>query len=210
MLQFDEVQKFYNRKLILHIPSLQLKKGIYWLQGVNGSGKTTLLRIIAGLLPFKGEIFFNGVSFRQNPVQYRQFISWADAEPAYPSFITGAELIAFYRHVRNATLEQTDKLTSIFRVHNFISLPVKTYSSGMVKRLSLLLAFIGNPSLILLDEPWTTLDAEAVPLVLQLIKDTYENFGASFLLSSHHTIESGPLFIDKKLLVENQRIYLLT
>lgn len=177
MLQFSEVQKLYNGKQILNIPSLKLEKGVYWVQGSNGSGKTTLLRMIAGLLPFKGDILFNDVSFRRNPVEYRRHISWSDAEPMYPPFITGKELIAFYQHVRNAQAEQIDKLIEIFMIDNFIPVPVEKYSSGMVKRLSLLLAFIGNPSLILLDEPLTTLDAETEQyfqkpqIILQLTQD---------------------------------------
>lgn len=56
MIQFEQVCKYYNQQKILGISIGKLDKGVYWLQGLNGSGKTTLLRMLAGMIPFKGEI----------------------------------------------------------------------------------------------------------------------------------------------------------
>ena len=87
MLQFRSFYKRYGAKLILDIPDLYLRTGLYWLQGPNGSGKTTLLRILAGILPFGGDVSLNSpnqanpVSLRQSPTRYRCLIAWADAEP---------------------------------------------------------------------------------------------------------------------------------
>ncbi len=81
MLELCQVQKSYGGEKILDIPDLQLSEGVYWLRGVNGSGKTTLLRLLAGLLPFKGDVRVRNHSLRATPVAYRRMISWADAEP---------------------------------------------------------------------------------------------------------------------------------
>jgi ABC-2 type transport system ATP-binding protein len=99
MLQFTGVEKSYGSAKILDIPSLELPPAIYWLQGPNGSGKTTLLRMLAGILPFRGQIRLQGVSPKHDPVAYRRLICWADAEPLYPEFLTGEDLLAFYRGI---------------------------------------------------------------------------------------------------------------
>jgi ABC-2 type transport system ATP-binding protein len=68
MLSFQQVKKSYSDRLVLDVPSLALGDGIYWLKGHNGSGKTTLLRMIAGLIPFKGDVLYDSLSLKKNPV----------------------------------------------------------------------------------------------------------------------------------------------
>jgi ABC-2 type transport system ATP-binding protein len=100
MLQFDQVSKAYHHDPVIEIPSLKLDPGIYWLKGVNGSGKTTLLKMIAALVPFKGDISLNDISLRNTPVAYRHQLGWAEAEPLFPPFMTGIELLSLYRDIR--------------------------------------------------------------------------------------------------------------
>ncbi len=208
MLQFVHAQKFYGEQPVLRIPSLRLDKGVYWLQGINGSGKTTLLRMMAGLIPFDGDILFDGTSLHHKPLVYRRNLSWAEAEPMYPDFITGQELVAFYQDIRKASFLQIDKLIVLFRIQNYLSMPIGSYSSGTIKKLSLLLAFIGNPPLILLDEPFATLDAEAAILLPDLITEYQRDLGVSFIFSSHQPIKPGSLSINKKLVISDHSILL--
>ena len=210
MLTFTSTTKSYGKREILSIPSLQLDAGIYWLQGANGSGKTTLLRMIAGLLPFRGDIHCNDLSQRKEPVAYRRSVSWADAEPLYPDFLKGQDLVAFYQEVRKASTEQVNSLTEIFQVRPYLAAPIGTYSSGMVKRLSLVLAFIGRPSLIMLDEPLVTLDKDCIPVLYQLIGHSYREQNTSFLISSHQDLARSSLPEEKILSVHNGSIQLLT
>src|SRR5436305_11227025 len=169
MLQFDHVYKTYNQQPVLEISHLRLERSIYWLKGVNGSGKTTLLSILAGLIPFKGDIRLDGVDLHQDPVSYRSLVNFAGAEPFYPDFITGNEMVRFYQEIRRAAAVQIDMLINLFKMHHFLKSPIGTYSSGMVKKLSLLLAFIGKPSLLLLDEPLSMLDEGSVNILPDLI-----------------------------------------
>ena len=197
MLQFENVYKTYNDQPVLEISSLKLERNIYWLQGMNGSGKTTFLSILAGMIPFKGKIMLDGVNLQQSPLTYRRLISFAEAEPLYPAFITGSELVRFYQDIRKADITQTDMLVNLFRMHRFLSMPIGTYSSGMVKKLSLLLAFIGKPTLILLDEPLATLDEGSVHILPELISAYYKEFKTSFIFSSHQPFNSHSLPINK-------------
>jgi ABC-2 type transport system ATP-binding protein len=209
MLKIHNAHKKYNHEPVLDIPSLQLEKGIYWLQGINGSGKTTLLRMIAGLTPFKGEIMVNDISSRKSPVHYRRQVSWADAEPLYPAFITGLELLGFYANIRKASARQLDDLIDGFGVRSYLANPIGSYSSGMVKRLSLLLAMVGDASLILLDEPLATLDTEVVRLLPELMERRRRELGVSFIFSSHQAFPDDALTVDRKLMVTSKNIQLV-
>lgn len=206
MLECLHIQKSYDSRTILSIPSLQLGKGIYWLRGPNGSGKTTFLRLIAGLLPFRGDIVLNGINLHRAPVKYRRSVSWADAEPLYPDFLKGRDLVAFYREIRAASPQQIDRLTDLFQVRAYLPAPIGTYSSGMVKRLSLVLAFIGSPSLIMLDEPLVTLDQDSIQALYSLIGNCYLEKDISFLISSHQDIARGALPEEKMLFASGQSI----
>ena len=192
----------------MDISSLSLGKGIYWLQGINGSGKTTLLRMIAGLMPFEGDISLDGISICHKPLAYRQKVSLAEAEPAYPAFLTGLELLTFYREIRKASGPQTDRLIALLRMEDYLSMEIGTYSSGMIKKLSLLLAFTGNCRLILLDEPLATLDEETILLLPALILDYRRDYGCSFIFSSHQPIKTDGLSIDGELRMADHTIQL--
>jgi ABC-2 type transport system ATP-binding protein len=207
MLQFEQVHKSYDQHAVLEIPSLLLEKDIYWLQGANGSGKTTFLKMLAGLIPFKGDILLNGVNLRENPLPYRRLISFAEAEPLYPSFLSGSELVSFYKEIRKAESVQTDMLINFFRMHRVLTQSVGSYSSGMIKKLSLLLAFIGRPALILLDEPLSTLDENAIHQVPDLINAYHKEFGTCFIFSSHQPFKTYSTGV-KKILITDQTLQL--
>jgi ABC-2 type transport system ATP-binding protein len=202
MLQFANVYKSYDQQPVLEISSLKLERNVYWLQGINGSGKTTFLSMLAGLIPFKGDILLDGINLRKKPLSYRRLVNFAEAEPLYPDFITGLELVSFYQDIRKAANIQTDLLVNIFKMHRFLSMPVGTYSSGMIKKLSLLLAFIGKPSLILLDEPLATLDEGSVHVLPDLIRAYNKEFKTCFIFSSHQPFKSYSLAINKILITE--------
>lgn len=209
MLQFTHVRKEYGEQVVLSIPELKLTEGIYLLSGVNGSGKTTLLKILSGLIPFTGNILLQGVDLQKKPVEYRKMVSSAEADPAFPPFLTGQELIRFHQDIRKASLSQTDQLVERLGFAQFLSTPIGTYSSGMIKRLSLLLAFIGHTKLILLDEPLATLDTEAAIQLPSLMMEYHTTYGTSFIFSSHSSFPDENRMVNQKLLLQDQIIHLI-
>ena len=200
--------------MILDIPDLCLETGLYWLQGPNGSGKTTLLRILAGIIPFDGDVCLKGpndvnpVSLRQSPTPYRRLIAWADAEPQYPGFLTGYELLDFYRKILHPEASQVKRLVEGFAVGAWLDTRMAAWSSGMTKKLSLLLAFLGTPTLILLDEPLTTLDESGRTALGEFITSYQRDPGASFMISSHQNIGSGLLPMTRLLTLLDSSIVL--
>jgi ABC-2 type transport system ATP-binding protein len=161
------------------------------------------MKIVAGSIPFEGSLQLNGVDLVKNPMAYRQQVSFAEAEPVFPGFVTGWDLIRFVQKTRKEQEESLQALVDYFEVRSFLDYSVGTYSSGMTKKLSLLLAFIGNTKLILLDEPLITLENIFLPLLFSLIK-LRQKQGSSFLLSSHQPFQEGQFHPDGKIVVENQ------
>jgi ABC-2 type transport system ATP-binding protein len=186
MVQFRNYVKKYNGnpEPVIVVPELTLGGGIYWLKGENGSGKTTLLRSIAGLIPFEGDIEVGGVNIRKERIHFRKIVNYAEAEPVYPDFLTGADLIDFYHSTKGGSRESMTECIEILGIQKYMNNKVSSYSSGMAKKLSLALAFIGNPRLILLDEPLITLDTGAVQLMQTMI-NKYHGSGVVFLITSH-------------------------
>ncbi len=207
MLQILNYKKYYNDDLALSIPSLEIPTGIHWIKGKNGSGKTTFFKTLAGLIPFEGSICIKGnVDLKKNALQYRLLVNFAEAEPLYPDFLTAKDLIHFVAHAKKAPAQQKEKLISTLAIDGFLNHPCGTYSSGMLKKLSLVLAFLGKPSLIILDEPLTTIDDQTVEKVYELINFYRKQLHTTFLLSSHQSFDCSALPFDSSFLVEQQTI----
>lgn len=210
MLAFKQVNKSFNGNTVLNIPEHSLLPGMYWLQGINGSGKSTLLKITAGLLPFSGDIRLNdSISLHKQPVNFRALVNYAPAEPQFPPFITGTELVNFTRSVKKGSEQQIKQVCEVLHIGDFINHPTGSYSSGMLKKLALLLAFTGRPQWILLDEPFTTLDQASQEALEKLIVTTHEQENISFILTSHHDIETTHIPFHEILKISNQQLTLV-
>ena len=208
MLQFNNFQKSYGSHPVLSVENLTLDSGIYWLKGVNGSGKSTLLKSVGGFLFFNGEIIVDQTNLKKQGVTYRQKVNFADAEPLYPEFLTGREMIEMYLQVKGGPKNQERYFIEGMNMEAYLANPLGTYSSGMLKKLSIVLAFIGSPKLILLDEPLITIDTESLKVIYQwiLLKHKEENVG--FILSSHQPLEIDLLPGLKEISIEGKNLIL--
>jgi ABC-2 type transport system ATP-binding protein len=205
MITLQHIQKKYYDTLILSIPRLELPPGIYWMQGGNGAGKTTCLKIIAGLIPFEGDVTVQTtISSKQQPVRYRQLVNYAEAEPLYPAFLTGRDLLHLHTATKGPGPENIEELATLLGVPAFLNNPVSSYSSGMLKKLSLLLAFTGTPAVILLDEPLITLDSATIPVLYDWIRRFHTQHGVTFCITSHQPIADGALPVTATLAIEHK------
>jgi ABC-2 type transport system ATP-binding protein len=192
MLTLHHYRKQYSGTTILSIDEWVLSPGVYWIKGENGSGKSTLFKSVAGLIPFDGEIEFRNINLKKDPTSYRRLVNYSEAEPLYPAFLTAKDLIRFIGKIKGASSQQQELYTNAFGVDGFFQKPCETYSSGLMKKLSLVLGFLGTPGIIILDEPLITLDEQARNILLQQIK-TLEKEGVTFLISSHQRLDDGSL-----------------
>lgn len=206
MIQISRFKKFYHSQLALEIAELTIPAGIHWIQGSNGSGKTTLFRCLAGMLPFEGEVLMDGqFEISKHPVAYRMHINYGEAEPNYPDFLSAYDLIQFVGKAKKAAKSQIDELISTLEISAFMQNPVGTYSSGMLKKTSLVLAFLGQPKVILLDEPLITIDKKAVENMYALV-DRYHQQGVTFLLSSHQDFQLSEIVVSERYQVQDKGV----
>ncbi len=207
VLQFSNVKKYYGAFLALNIPSLVIGEGIWWVKGENGSGKTTLLKMIAGIHPFDGDIRLDELTITKNRQRFVQQVNYAEAEPLYPSFLTARDLLELYCKTKGGSLQSAKEMLKQLHIADAYNKPLGAYSSGMIKKLGIALAFIGNATLILLYEPLITIDAAAVNIVCDLINNAHSQ-GKSILITSHQTLHNNQLAFTGTLHAKNNSIHL--
>ena len=208
MLHFNQFEKSYFDHLVLKIDNIKLPEGIFWIKGSNGTGKSTLLKAIAGILSFKGDIAIGTVYLKNHGVSYRKLVNFAAAEPLFPEFLSGAEMIGLFVKAKGASSGQAEALLAEIGMQDYIYNPLGSYSSGMLKKLSLVLAFLGKPKLILLDEPLNTIDAESLEVLYRWINKKHKEEGISFLLSSHQSLGELKLPGLKQINIEDKKLTL--
>jgi ABC-2 type transport system ATP-binding protein len=184
MLEIQNFHKSYSTGFELNISELNMESGIHLIKGANGSGKSTLLKAIAGIHDFKGDIKINGISLKKEPITYRKLVNYSEAEPIFPPFLSLDELISFTVKMAHTSNQQIVELKEKLDIGDYSKNPISSYSSGMLKKSALLLSFLGNPELIILDEPFTTIDLATQKELKKLILSKLEN-GISFILTSH-------------------------
>jgi len=208
MLHLSQFEKTYFGHQVLKIANIKLPEGVFWIKGNNGSGKSTLLKAIAGILSFKGDIAIGTINLKNHGVAYRKLVNFAAAEPLFPEFLTGAEMISLFAEAKDANTGQAEVLLNEIGMKDYIHNPLSSYSSGMLKKLSLVLAFLGKPKLILLDEPLNALDAQSLEVLYRWINEKYAQEQISFLLSSHQPLDELKLSGLKQISIEDKKLTL--
>lgn len=183
-VQLENVQQHYGKTQVLRDFSLTLGEGeVLGLFGHNGAGKTTTMRLILGLLqPTQGLVTVLGKD-AQHPDVRRQLGYLPENVMFYPQ-LTGRETLQHFARLKHADARQVEELLSQVGLQHAADRRVKTYSKGMRQRLGLAQALLGNPRLLLLDEPTVGLDPIATQDLYVLI-DRLRQGGTSIILCSH-------------------------
>jgi ABC-2 type transport system ATP-binding protein len=202
MLSIINFRKVYNGRTILAFHEASFGPGVHWIQGANGAGKSTLFKAISGLIPFEGFITVNGVDIRKHPVEYRLKVNYSEAEPLYPSFVTAKDIFTFIAATKRASPQQKQQLPETWGLQPFFTHAVETFSSGMLKKVSLACAYLGQPSVIILDEPLITLDHDSKNILYESMRHAVAA-GTTILMSSHQAINSGEIEPSSKYNVVN-------
>lgn len=205
MLTLHSFRKAYGDQLILDIDELHFKPGVHWIKGKNGSGKSTLFNCIAGLSPFEGKIELDGYALKKHPNPFKLRLNYSQSEPTFPEFLSGNDLLEYFGKLKGADHDQIINLSEGLSVNDYGDQPVGNYSSGMLKKLSLVIAFLGKPSWIILDEPLITLDHQAQALVMELMGEKVHE-GTSFLFATHQDFENKNIVADQIYEVKDKTI----
>ncbi len=167
--------------------NLQVERGsIYGFLGPNGSGKTTTLSLLLGLLNNQqGSIEILGQELQANRIDILKKIGSLIETPSLYGHLTARENLEVYRPVYGASKERITEVLKIVGLDDTGKKTVKKFSLGMKQRLSIALALLPNPELLILDEPSNGLDPSGIIELRHLIKRLNKDYGMTILISSH-------------------------
>lgn len=184
---FERVTKRFGTVEALREIELEVERGEFLaFAGHNGAGKTTLFKLILGLIsPSKGVVRVFGNSTASSVAAgQRRSIGFLPENVVFSGNMTGLELLRFYARLKNVEMSRCASLLERVGLDDVADRRIKTYSKGMRQRLGLAQMLLGEPSLLILDEPTTGLDPESRLQFRELIGERQRN-GATILLSSH-------------------------
>ena len=184
MIEVKELYKTFGKVEVLKGLDLSIKKGgIFAVLGPNGSGKTTLIKCVLGMvIPNKGIIEINSESIIKKH-QYRNNIDYLPQIANFPSNLTVNELIEMIKNLRSKSTYDTE-LIKIFRLENFLDKKLGNLSGGTRQKVNLVLAFMFDSELVILDEPTTGLDPISLIQLKEIINKEKEK-GKTILITSH-------------------------
>lgn len=188
--------------------NLTIENGdIYGFIGPNGAGKSTTIKCLVGIHSFeKGSIMLEGLSIKDNPIEFKHQISYVPDNPDLYEFLTGMEYINFVSNVYDEDVSKEDiiNLAKKFNLENNLLEPIRTYSHGMKQKIALIGALIHKPKLIVLDEPFVGLDPKTAFDLKEIIKELCQN--GMMVFFSSHVLEVVEKFCNKIAIIKNGQI----
>ncbi|MFS9181143.1 ABC transporter ATP-binding protein [Streptococcus timonensis] len=190
MLEIKNLTGGYVHVPVLKDVSFTVESGkLVGLIGLNGAGKSTTINEIIGLLtPYSGEINIDGLTLRANPREYRQQIGYIPETPSLYEELTLREHIETvamaYGIEQEQAFERVEPLLKMFRLDQKLDWFPVHFSKGMKQKVMIICAFVVDPSLFIVDEPFLGLDPLAISDLIQLLEEEKKK-GKSILMSTH-------------------------
>ncbi|MBG9456672.1 multidrug ABC transporter ATP-binding protein [Lysinibacillus sphaericus] len=210
VLEVQHVTGGYTRKPVIKDLSFSIEKGeLVGLIGLNGAGKsTTIKHIIGTMLPKEGDIRLNGVTLKENTDKYRTAFSYIPETPVLYDELTlreHLELTAMAYGLDEATLAaRSQLLLKEFRMEKRLNWFPSHFSKGMRQKVMIMCAFLVNPSLYIIDEPFVGLDPLGIQSLLDQM-DEKKKEGASILMSTH-ILSTAEKHCDRIILLHEGRV----
>lgn len=185
MIEIKDLHKRYAKNKVLKGIALEIDKGgIFAILGPNGSGKTTLIKCILGMVrPDRGSISLNGKPIKKD-WKYRDRIDYLPQIANFPSNLTVNELIKMIKDLRSHTTSDDQRLIELFKLEPFLDKKLGNLSGGTKQKVNLVLTFMFDSPLVILDEPTTGLDPISHIRLKNLLKAEKEK-GKTILVTSH-------------------------
>lgn len=209
-LQVENVTGGYTQLPVLKNIDFSIADGeLVGLIGLNGAGKSTTIKEIIGLLqPHTGKITINGLSLKEDPQAYRKQIGYIPETPSLYEELTLKEHIEVtamaYDIPKDVALQRAERLLKTFRLENKLDWFPANFSKGMKQKVMVLCAFLIEPSLYIIDEPFLGLDPLAINALLELMNEMKQT-GASILMSTH-ILATAEKYCDKFILLHKGEI----
>lgn len=187
IIETNQLTKKFSQRNAVENVDLKIKKGeIYGFLGPNGAGKTTTIRMLLGLAkPTKGSIHIFGKDMKKEKLNVLKRVGSLVEYPSYYGHLNAYENLEAIRILLDAPKSRINEVLSIVRLSKEAKRPVKGFSLGMKQRLGIAAALLGNPELLILDEPTNGLDPSGILEIRELIKSMPREHGITILVSSH-------------------------
>ena len=210
MLYIDHLSKTFGEKKAVDDLTLHIAPGeIYGFIGHNGAGKTTTLKSVVGIQQFDaGTITVGGHSIQEDPIACKKMLAYIPDNPDLYEFMTGIKYLNFIADIFGVSAdERKDKIAKyadMFEITQDLAQPISAYSHGMKQKLAIISAWIHNPQLIIMDEPFVGLDPKASHLLKGMMREVCENGGAIFF--STHVLEVAEKLCDKVAIIKGGKL----
>ena len=210
MLRIDHLTKTYGEKKAVDDLSLHIAPGeIYGFIGHNGAGKTTTLKSIAGILQFDaGDIRIGGISIREDPLACKRMMAYIPDNPDLYEYMTGIKYLNFIADIFGVSADDRQArirdYAARFELTDDLAQPIAAYSHGMKQKLAIISAWLHQPRLILMDEPFVGLDPKAAHLLKGMMRELCDAGGAIFF--STHVLEVAEKLCDKVAIIKGGKL----
>ncbi len=210
MLRIEHLTKTFGDKVAVDDLSLHIAPGeIYGFIGHNGAGKTTTLKSVVGIQSFDaGEIFVNGLSVRTDPLGCKRALAYIPDNPDLYEFMTGSRYLNFIADIFGVSAdERTARIRDYaarFELTDSLNQPISAYSHGMKQKLAIIAAWLHEPRLVIMDEPFVGLDPKAAFLLKAMMRELCDRGGAIFF--STHVLEVAEKLCDKVAIIKQGRL----
>jgi len=189
-VSIENLVKSFGELIAVNDLTLDVREGeIYALLGPNGAGKTTTIKMLMGLLdPDSGNVSVFGVDSNKNPVEVKNLVGYVPEDQQLYDSLTPRELFEFIASIRKLPQEKVTKRMSEFvkalDFERYYDNMIVTLSQGNKQKTMLIAALLHRPKLLILDEPFSSLDVRSAKIMKDIVKIHAEN-GGSVLLSTH-------------------------
>ena len=210
MLKITHLTKKYGEKTAVDDLSLEIKNGeIYGFIGHNGAGKTTTIKSVVGILGFEdGTIEIDGMSIKDNPIECKRKIAYIPDNPDLYDYMSAIKYLNFIADVfgvgEQERMDRIRKYADAFELTSDLAQPVNSFSHGMKQKLAIIAAWIHNPKLVIMDEPFVGLDPKAAHILKEMMRELCDNGGA--IVFSTHVLEVAEKLCDKVAIIKNGKL----
>lgn len=205
MITFTNLTKRFGRFTAVDNLSLEVhEREAVALWGPNGAGKTTAIKCLLGLLSYDGRITVNGLDARREGRKARAAIGYVPQQQSFYDDLSTLETARFFARLKGAPAVEAPGLLAQVGLADHTAKPVGALSGGMKQRLALALALLGDPPVLVMDEPTSSLDAAAREQLLHLLSDV-KAAGKTIIFSSHR-IEEVETLADRVLVMETGQV----
>ena len=210
MLDIQHLTKTYGEKKAVDDLTLHIAPGeIYGFIGHNGAGKTTTLKSVVGILQFdQGEITIGGKSIKTDPLACKRLLAYIPDNPDLYDYMTGIKYLHFIADVfgvdAQTRRERIRTYADTFELTGDLAQPIAAYSHGMKQKLAIISAWIHEPKLILMDEPFVGLDPKASHILKGMMREVCNQGGAIFF--STHVLEVAEKLCDKVAIIKGGKL----